>query len=176
MADGFEFGGSGRQAEGEPFERPVGTLQQVGEEIGGDIEGERGHAHTVLDRGFDQFGGEAGLGENDPHRGHSRGSRAQMKGESVTRRLAGEGLRDDGAGMPVDGAEVGGTVEGDIVGRNGRWCLGLNPVEIVGGLRAKRPVCRAWATGPRPTCSVSVTARRSVRPSQLMRVVAMSGS
>ena len=132
--DGVEFGGGGRQAEGEPLQRPVGALEQVGEEVGGDVEGDRGDAHAVLDRGLDQFGGEAGLGEDDPDRGHGGGAGAQMEGESVTRRLAGEGVRDDRAGVAVDGAEVGGAFQGDVMGGDGGWCLGLKPGEIGRGL------------------------------------------
>ena len=58
----------------------------------------------------------------------------EMEGEPVVRLLAGNGLRDDLPSILVDGAEVGGAVQGDVVRGDGGLGQALQPGEIGRGL------------------------------------------
>jgi hypothetical protein len=53
-----------------------------------------------------------------------------VEGEPVSGLFLREGFRDDLAGVAVDGAEVGGAVQSDVVGSDGRLELVLKPGEI----------------------------------------------
>jgi hypothetical protein len=132
--DGGELRGLRGQAGGEAIKFAVGAGEQVREEVGGDVEGDGRGAHTVLDGGFDQLGGEAGLGQDDPDRGHGGGAGAQMEDKAMALLLAGNRFRDNLAGMLVNGTEINGTFQGHVMGSGRDLGLIFEPSKIGRGL------------------------------------------
>jgi hypothetical protein len=129
--DGVEGRGGGRQAGGEPGQLGVRAAQQVRQEVGAELERDRDGLHAVLDGRLDQLGRDAGLGEDDPDRGHGRGAGAQMKGQVLGRDAAvGEDLVGEGAGVAVDGLEVRRARQRDRVGLDLGVGAGAEPVQV----------------------------------------------
>jgi hypothetical protein len=80
--DGGELGDLGRRGGAVALEGGVGAAQEVGDELGGDLERDGGGLDPVLAGGLDQLGRVAGLAEDDPDGGHRRGARAQVEHEA----------------------------------------------------------------------------------------------
>jgi len=85
--------------------------EQVGDEIGGDLERHRSGADAVVLRRLDELSRESCLAEEDPDRGHGRRSRAQMKRQrSVARSVTQRALNGPDGGF-MNLAELGRSTE-----------------------------------------------------------------
>jgi hypothetical protein len=175
--DGGELGDLGRQGGAVALERGVRAAQEVGDQLGGELEGDRRGLDPVLAGGLDQLGRIAGLAEDQPDGGHGRRAGAQVKGQPGAG-AASERV-DHGDGGGVDLTPGGGAGECHLVEVDVGLGPGAQPGEVVGaflrpGVREQVDALEAaGGDGLADRADADLLgpghALRSVRPSQATR-------